>query len=453
MAERDERLVAWFGDDMSGSIDVMEALHDAGLRGVLLLGEPDPADAAAFPEAQAIGWAGDTRGRHADDIRVRVARATRAMAATGARILHHKICSTFDSSPDVGSIGATVEAAQDATGARIVPVLAAAPRLHRWTCFGNLFARSGWSSPVYRLDRHPTMREHPVTPMREADLRLVLAEQTPRPAGLVDLVTLRRGPGATARALDELEAAGTRIAVCDALDDGDLHVLGEALWERARGDAPLLVVGSAGVEHALAAHWARIGMASGAAAAPVPGPAEPVLALSGSRSPVTRRQVARAVAAGWSELALDAALLLDRRRGPAASERWADELASRLEQGTSAVAHTLSGELAALDVDDRRRLGEALGTLGRAVLARVPVRRLAVVGGDSSGHVLRAMGAVALEAAAPFAPAMPLCRAHGDAPVEGLEVICKGGQVGGDDLFEEIRAGRPSAPESEEVAA
>lgn len=453
MADRPAPLLAWFGDDMSGSIDVMEALHAAGVRSVLLLGEPDPVHAVDYPDALAVGWAGETRGLRAAEIRRHTARATQAMISTGAAVVHHKVCSTFDSSPDVGSIGAALETAQDIAGAALVPVLAAAPRLHRWTCFGNLFARSGWSSPVYRLDRHPTMSRHPVTPMHEADLRLILKEQTDRPAGLLDLTTLRRGAAACAQRLDELQKAGCRIAVCDAVDEDDMHVLGELLWDRAGSCAPVLAVGSAGVEHALTAHWRAAGIVCASAPLQERSRVNAVLAVSGTRSPVMRRQLVRAREAGWAEVALDASVLRDHPAWATQTERAVSTAASCLSEGTSVVVHTLSGELTDLGVDGRRRLGTALGELARAVLAKAPAERLVVVGGDSSGHMLRAMGVSALEAVAPFAPAMPFCRVHGESPVDGVELVCKGGQIGGDDLFEEIRAGRPFINEIKEMTA
>jgi len=447
-----ERLLSWFGDDMSGSIDVMEALHVAGVSSVLLLGPPDAEAADRFPDAAAIGWAGATRALPAAEIRAWTRRATEAMVATGARLIHHKICSTFDSSADVGSIGAMLEVAQDVTDTRLVPVLAAAPRLHRFTCFGNLFARSGWNSPVYRLDRHPTMREHPVTPMHEADLRTVLAEQTGRRSGLLDLVTLRLGPQAARARLAELDDGDCRIAVCDALDDADMLVLGELLWQRAtQVDGPL-VVGSAGVEHALVAHWRASCALSEGDSAPEPRPpVATVLALSGSRSPVTRRQLARALDRGWAEVLLDAGLLSDAASWNQALRRAADDAARHLACGVSTIVHTLAGSSARLDAAHRERLGGSLGELGRSVMKAAIPGRLMVIGGDSSGHMLRTLGAVALEPAAPFAPAMPFCRIYGDELVEGIEVICKGGQVGGDDLLEEVRAGRPAADEQEMV--
>ena len=52
------------------------------------------------------------------------------------------------------------------------PMIVGAPRLARYQVFGNLFAAV--DGVGYRLDRHPTMSRHPVTPMDEADLRVHL---------------------------------------------------------------------------------------------------------------------------------------------------------------------------------------------------------------------------------------------------------------------------------------
>jgi uncharacterized protein YgbK (DUF1537 family) len=64
------------------------------------------------------------------------------------------------------------------------------------------------------------------------------------------------------------------------------------------------------------------------------------------------------------------------------------------------------------------------------------VGRVAVAGGDTSGHVAQALGIAALSAVAPLAPGAPLCRAYGpDAAESGLEIVLKGGQMGAPDFF------------------
>ena len=95
-----------------------------------------------------------------------------------APVLHYKVCSTFDSSPGHGSIGRAIDLGQESFASPWVPLVVGVPALWRYCVFGNLFARSGPESEVHRLDRHPTMRYHPSTPMTESDLRLHLARQT-----------------------------------------------------------------------------------------------------------------------------------------------------------------------------------------------------------------------------------------------------------------------------------
>ena len=450
-------LLAWAGDDMTGSIDVLEALSWGGLRAVLLLDEPDEATTARFPQAEAIGWASRTRDMTAQRLRREVTRLAEVMRATGAPILHYKICSTFDSTPEVGSIGAAIEAAQSVVDAPFVPVLPAAPRLHRWCCFGNLFARSGWDSDVYRLDRHPTMCTHPVTPMHEADLRVILAAQTDWPTGLLDLVELHAGVRRASQRVRELVANGQRIVICDAVDDATMAVLGELLWAHASGEQPLLAVASSGVEHALIAHWHASGMIATRATPRPLDEADIVFAVSGSRSPVTLEQIRSAVARGWAALALDGAAGADPDRRDAELRRVVLEARSALDDGRSVVVHTLGdvgttpAPLAPLDEAGRRRLGETLGVIAANVVAATDVRRVAVAGGDSSGHILRSMGATALEVIAPFAPAMPFCRAHGDdARLGTLELISKGGQTGTVDFFDDVRRGRPFTTQRDE---
>ncbi|MDG0789910.1 hypothetical protein OMP38_02895 [Cohnella ginsengisoli] len=63
-------------------------------------------------------------------------------------------------------------------------------------------------------------------------------------------------------------------------------------------------------------------------------------------------------------------------------------------------------------------------------------------GGDTSGYVTRALGIYALECLQTLAPGVPLCRAYADdAKLDGLELVLKGGQVGGERFFERVRKG------------
>lgn len=111
-----------------------------------------------------------------------------ALRALRPRLVHYKVCSTFDSSPQIGSIGRAMEIGARVFGSPVVPLQVGAPVLGRYCVFGHLFARSGLDSDPYRLDRHPTMSRHPITPMTESDLRLHLAPQTRLRIGLLDIL-------------------------------------------------------------------------------------------------------------------------------------------------------------------------------------------------------------------------------------------------------------------------
>ena len=79
------------------------------------------------------------------------------------------------------------------------------------------------------------------------------------------------------------------------------------------------------------------------------------------------------------------------------------------------------------------------------MLRRSGIRRMVVAGGDTSGRVGQALGIKALTMVRPFAPGSPLCRVWSDnTAADGLEILFKGGQVGGQALFGEVRQGRPN---------
>ena len=200
-----QALYSYYGDDFTGSTDVLEGLAVAGVRSVLFLGSPAEHHWRRFSDCQAFGIAGDSRSRTPEWMDEHLPGIFARLRSFGAPIVHYKTCSTFDSSPAIGSIGRAMEIGRDILKSPFVPVVVAAPHLKRYVVFGNLFAAAG--NEIYRIDRHPTMRQHPVTPMHEADLRLHLARQTPLRVGLIDLPTLRDGGGA--------EALSVRIAAGD----------------------------------------------------------------------------------------------------------------------------------------------------------------------------------------------------------------------------------------------
>ena len=158
-------LIAFYGDDFTGSTDALESLARQGVPTVLFTDPPTPDDLARHAGLQAFGVAGRTRAMPPAEMEAALRPALAVLRQCRPRFVHYKTCSTFDSSPTVGSIGRAIDVGMDELGVSHVPVFVAAPDLGRYCAFGNLFARSGTDPDVYRLDRHPSMSRHPVTPM------------------------------------------------------------------------------------------------------------------------------------------------------------------------------------------------------------------------------------------------------------------------------------------------
>ncbi|MBN9346414.1 MAG: four-carbon acid sugar kinase family protein, partial [Devosia sp.] len=167
-------LVAWYGDDFTGSAATMEVLAFAGLASVLFLDIPTAEDLARFPGARGIGIAGIARSKPPQWMDENLPPVFAALATIGAPVSHYKICSTLDSAPHVGSIGRAIDLAAPILGGAWHPLIVAAPPIGRYQAFGTLFAL--YDGAVHRLDRHPTMSRHPVTPMHEGDVRRHLAQ-------------------------------------------------------------------------------------------------------------------------------------------------------------------------------------------------------------------------------------------------------------------------------------
>jgi uncharacterized protein YgbK (DUF1537 family) len=182
----DKPLVSYYGDDFTGSTDVMEALASNGVSTVLFLDIPTPELLARFRDCRAIGIAGTSRSETPAWMQEHLTRAFEWLNSLGADICHYKVCSTFDSSPEIGNIGKAIEIGRSVFGQSVVPVIVGAPQLKRYTAFGNLFA--AYQGRIFRIDRHPVMSRHPVTPMDEADLAVHLSKQTLLPVLLADLV-------------------------------------------------------------------------------------------------------------------------------------------------------------------------------------------------------------------------------------------------------------------------
>ncbi len=416
-------MLSWYGDDFTGSTDVLEALAPH-LSAVLFLEQPDDEFFAQFAERAAFGLAGSSRSQSPEWMDRNLPQAFEWLKGLGAATCHYKVCSTFDSSPVVGNIGRAAEIGKRVFGAKFVPLVVGAPSLRRYTIFGHLFAAAA-DGLVYRIDRHPAMMRHPVTPMKEADLRLHLGEQTKMRVALQDAVQAPENYGAAAASADAV--------LIDVLDADSLQRAGRLLWD---ADRQPFVVGSSGVEYALLAHWGLERKQASSAS-----PVDRLVVLSGSCSPATERQIERAGSNGF-------ALVPVSPTDASADERSiADALAALAADTHGVVLHTArsaTDRVETFGAGERKSLGERAGRILDRVLEKSGLRRAVIAGGDTSSHAGRQLGIGALTFVSHMAPGAPLCKAWSrSASRQGLEVVFKGGQCGQEDFFETVRSGSP----------
>lgn len=412
---------------------------------------------------QAIGVAGTTRSLAPAAMEKELIQAFTSLQKLHPRHVHYKVCSTFDSSPSIGSIGCAISVGQSVLGSHYVPLIVGAPSLGRYCIFGNLFAAAGvgHEGEIYRLDRHPTASCHPVTPMAESDLRIHLAKQTKAKIALFDLLSLDLPFEDQRLELKRLLAAEADVVLFDVLNDRHLLHIGALLEESVDQGRSQFSVGSSGVEMALCSQWTSMGKLTPRVKWDFPGKTNQVLIVSGSCSPVTKAQIDWAAKNGIAEVTIDTPSVVAENGSCQSIQRSANEVIDLLKSGKSVVAHTSKGSSdprisATSEVLSKGRshglpgasstsqvLGTAMGRLVRQALDQTSVRRVCIAGGDTSGYLAQEIGIETIEMLCPFAPGAPICMACAPvSPADRMEITFKGGQVGSEMFFGSLLAGQ-----------
>lgn len=426
-------LLAFYGDDLTGSTDALEFICRAGAKAVLFLEPPSVEQLNRYPDLNAYGIAGLTRSLSPQAMEKELMLGFKMMKETGARHVHYKVCSTFDSSPKIGSIGKAIDCGDEIFQNEFVPVIGGMPALGRYCVFGNLFAKMGTAGngTIYRIDRHPSMSKHPVTPANESDLRFHLGSQTKKKFGLVDITKIEKDIEHWNEQIQEND----KVVLLDVLNEDQLLKIGEWL-DYQYHEKTLFSVGSSGIEMALGSFWNKTGdlqkIESWSRIASV----HPLLVVSGSCSPVTTAQIAFAKKNGFEEVILDAKKICEDNTIVEGVLKKMDHL---LWKKKDVIVHTgeKNGDNLSSEV-----LGRLLGTIAKEGVEKGNVKRVVIAGGDTSSYAARAMEIEALEMIAPLVPGAPLCNAYSmNKAIDGIEVNLKGGQVGGEDYFVILKNG------------
>ena len=404
-------LLGCIGDDFTGSSDLANTLARRGMRAAQYCGVPDgPAD----PSVEAGVVALKSRTIAPDQAVAQSLAALDWLRAQGCRQFFFKYCSTFDSTPD-GNIGPVAGALIAALGADRVVVCPAFPAAGRSVYQGHLFVGD-------RLLSETGMRDHPLTPMTDPDLRRWLGRQTPLAVGLIGAATVLEGADAIRAALDAQPAP---LVVVDAIRDADLMAIGAA----AAGLT--LVTGGSGVAMGLPENFRREGLLAGGAQGWTGAPG-PCAILSGSCSETTRAQIARHAAANPA-LKIDVDKVIAGETTAAEVAHWL--IGQSAAPGAAPLAYS-SADPAAVKAAQARHGREAAAAAVEMLFAEAArllvaggVTRLITAGGETSGAVVEGLGLTVLEIGPEIAPGVPALKAG------ALALALKSGNFGDADFF------------------
>ncbi len=412
-------LLGVIADDMTGATDVALMLNRAGMRTVQVIGVPSAG--SALPEAEAVVVALKSRTNPVAEAVADSLAACEALLKAGARQILFKYCSTFDSTAE-GNIGPVANALAERLGVKLAIVCPAFPANGRSIYQGHLFVGA---VPLHES----SMKDHPLTPMRDSNLMRLMSAQAKTETGLVDYATILAGPSAVRARLAKLETDGIRYAVTDALTNEDLMTLGHAVSEH------VLLTGGSGIAMGLPQNFRRAGLLPER-----PGPQElrapagRAGIISGSCSTATRGQIKAALEAGFPALKVDPLALADGSQDAAGLAAWA--LAQPADKPFLVYSSDDPAEVAAVqDRLGRERAGSivehAFSELARR-LSEGGVARLLVAGGETSGATVLGLGIRTLEIGPEIDPGVPWTRV-----VDGPEMVValKSGNFGTPDFF------------------
>jgi uncharacterized protein YgbK (DUF1537 family) len=410
-------LLGCIADDFTGATDLAATLVRQGMRTVQVIGVPE----GPPPNADAVVVALKSRTIPAREAVAQSLAALAWLRKAGCRQYFFKYCSTFDSTDD-GNIGPVADALVAALDCGFALACPAFPANARSVYQGHLFVGT-------TLLNESGMENHPLTPMRDANLVRVLSRQTEGRVGLVPFATVTKGADAVRKAMLGLKEQGHRYAIIDAVTDADLLAIGAA------AAAHSLVTGGSGVAIGLPENFRAAGLletVADAGALPVVTGHAAVLAGSCSRATLFQIGAARDQ---LPVLELDVLATPDAAALTAQALDWAS---TRLGDTPVVIAASAPPDkVQALQAALGR---EAAGALIEDAMARIAaglvaagVRRMVVAGGETSGAVVSRLGVESLRIGTEIDPGVPWTYAEGSGPP--MLLALKSGNFGGRDFF------------------
>ena len=407
-------------DDFTGATDLANNLVRAGMRVIQTIGIPS-SNVDLNLEVDAVVVALKTRSIPAGDAVAESLNALAWLRNQGAEQIYFKYCSTFDSTAK-GNIGPVTQALMQALQTPFCISTPAFPDNQRTVFKGHLFVGDALLSDS-------GMRNHPLTPMTDANLLRVLQAQTSLKVGLLDYKTVAAGESAIRKRTQQLQVDGVAMAIVDAVSNDDLMKLGMALK-----DSPL-VSGGSGVAIGLPQNWS---LSPNSATAQLPPATGRCAVVSGSCSEATNAQVAHFKSLGLPNFALDTASLANGAP-PAPLVQDALNWAKQQNDMHPVLIYSTAQPQAVQALQNQLGVAQA-GALLEQALAQIAaglvmqgVGQLIVAGGETSGACTQALGITHMQIGPQIDPGVPWCYAYGAG--DPIHLALKSGNFGTEDFM------------------
>ncbi|CZF81548.1 hypothetical protein GCE9029_02680 [Grimontia celer] len=405
-------------DDYTGATDAASFIVKNGLSTVQFNGVPEGDMSSHLKSTEAIVIGQKTRALPPESAVIASLNALEWLKKQGCEHIFFKYCSTFDST-EQGNIGPVTDALLDALNSDFTVVCPALPVNGRTVYQGYLFVHDV-------LLNESGMRNHPLTPMRDASLLRLMDSQSAGRSTLLPFGIVEQGHMACVEESLKARSGGGRYLVCDALNEMHLDTLGAAFCNLP------LATGGSGLAGAIAKALSVSSELPFEVAAFTPYKPDFGLVVSGSCSEMTNQQV-EAYQSIAPSFKVDVEKCLNENRYFMEVAEWV--LENKNQRVFPMVYATVPpGELAEIQKKHGNKASSAIEQMFHLLISHLKLMGLGAVvsaGGETSGTVTQAFDLDGVRIGREIAPGVPWVQSFDGT----VSLALKSGNFGDRDFF------------------
>ncbi|MBP1920657.1 3-oxo-tetronate kinase [Youngiibacter multivorans] len=402
-------------DDFTGASDIASFFSEDGLRTLVTNGIPN--NFVEIEDADIVVIALKTRTLNVDEAVSESRKALEWALDKGCEKFYFKYCSTFDSTSK-GNIGPVADMMMEKLGIRYTVVCPSLPVNGRTVRHGILYVNG---TPL--SESH--MKNHPLTPMTNSDIRVLLGEQSKYPIILLDENAFQSGSDFKdlLREMDGkwehfyivpdyyFEEHGMRIV--DYFEDLVLYTGGSGLATHLGKK----MVAKSGIQQNRNQKYELSG---------------PTLLIAGSCSTATLGQIERYISEGLPYIKIEPEMLVS-------GQQTIDTLWSIISECNNGPILVFSSDTPDNILKAQENVGVEISELIEGVVSELAkkavdngIGKVVVAGGETSGAVTRRLGYNVFSIGKSVAPGVPVM-----IPLDNksMKLILKSGNFGSPEFF------------------